>query len=76
MRRRSDRQIIQAKLAEWDITLTEKELNELLPAYRYLLRSHKIIEDMLHQRKVADGMIWPESEPLQTYCIEKEEGPR
>ena len=38
MGRPTNRETIVAKLGEWGITLSESELDELLPAYENLLR--------------------------------------
>ena len=74
MTKQANRQIIVAKLAEWDITLSDSELEQLLPAYENLLRWQGVVEEMLRQRKIAEGMTWPESEPLLIHSIEKKGG--
>ena len=76
MEGRTNREVVVAKLAEWGITLSESELDQLLPAYDSLLSWQGIVEEMLRGRKIADGMIWPESEPLLIHCIEKKGEPR
>jgi len=70
--RMDNREMIVAKLAEWGIKLTDSELEQLLPAYENLLRWRGIVEDMLQSRKIADGMVFAESEPLLIHAIEKE----
>jgi hypothetical protein len=65
------KEIVIAKLAEWGIRLTDSELDQLVPAYEDLLRGQAVIEDMLQSRKIADGMIFPESEPLLIHAIDK-----
>lgn len=72
MGRQTSRETVVAKLAEWGITLSESELDELVPAYENLLRWQGVVEKMLRQRQIADGMIWSESEPLLVHCIQKE----
>ena len=74
MAKPTNRETIVAKLAEWGITLSESELDVLLPPYENLLRWQGVIEKMLRQRKIAEGMTWPESEPLLIHSIEKKGG--
>lgn len=74
MTRQTNRETIVAKLAEWGITLTESEIDVVLPAYENLLRWQGVIEKALRQRKIAEGMTWPESEPLLIHHIEKKGG--
>ena len=76
MGRPTDRETIVAKLAEWGITLSECELNELLPAYENLLRWQGILEEMLRGREILEGRIMPESEPLLIHGIERKGGQR
>ena len=71
-----NRETVVAKLAEWGIKLTNNELDQLLPAYENLLRWQEVVEDMLRSRKIADGMVYPESEPLLVHAIEKEGQPQ
>ncbi len=71
MAKQTNRQIIVGKLGEWGITLSESELDQLLPVYENLLRWQGIVEEMLRSRPIAPGMIWPESEPILIHCIEK-----
>jgi len=63
--------IIAAKLGEWGMTLTESEIDQLVPAYDNLLRWQEVVHGMLRSREIADGMIFPESEPLLIYAPEK-----
>ena len=65
-------EIIAAKLAEWNLTLTDEQLAQLVPAHENLLRWQKVVEDFVHNRQIADGMTIPESEPLLVHAIEKE----
>ena len=59
MTKQENRETIVAKLAEWGITLSDSELEQLLPPYENLLRWQGVIEKMLRQRKIAEGMVWP-----------------
>ena len=74
MGKQTNRDTVVAKLAEWGITLSDGELDELVAAYDNLLRWQDIVEDMLRYRKIADGMIWPESEPPLIFSMEKKGG--
>lgn len=65
------REIVIAKLAEWGIKLSDSEIDQLVPAYEDLLRGQAILEDMVQSRKIADGMVFPESEPLLIHALEK-----
>lgn len=66
--------IIAAKLSEWGMTLTDSELDQLVPAYDNMLRWQEVVHSMLHSRPIADGMQFPESEPLLVHALEKEGG--
>ena len=70
----SSREAVVAKLAEWDITLSENELDQLVPSYENLLHWQGILIEMLHQKKLTEGMSMPASEPLTIHCIEKKGG--
>ena len=70
------KQIIAAKLAEWGLTLSDAELAQLVPAQENLLRWQSLLEEMLHSRKMADGMSFPESEPIVIHALEKKGVPR
>jgi hypothetical protein len=63
--------LIAAKLTEWGLRLTDGELAQLVPAYDNLLRWQEVVTDMLRSRKIAAGMMFPESEPLLIHAIEK-----
>ncbi len=65
------RELIRAKLAEWDLTVSESELEQLLPTYDNLLRWQRVLESMARSRKIGDGMSIPESEPVTIHAIEK-----
>ena len=64
--------IIAAKLAEWDIILTDSEIEQMVPAYDNLLRWQGVVHSMLRSRQIADGMQFPESEPLLIHALEQE----
>ncbi len=66
-----NKDIIAAKLAEWDLHLTDTELEQLVPAYENLIRWQGTVEDMLRSRKIADGMQFPESEPIFIHALDK-----
>jgi hypothetical protein len=63
--------IIAAKLSEWGMRLTDSELAQLVPAADNLLRWQEVIREMLRSRTIADGMVFPDSEPLLVHAIEK-----
>jgi hypothetical protein len=66
--------IIVAKLAEWGLQLTDGELEQLVVPYENLIRWQGTVEDMLHSRKIAEGMQFPESEPIFTHALDKKGG--
>ena len=66
-----NKDIIAAKLAEWDLHLTDTELEQLVPAYENLIRWQGTVEDMLRSRKIVDGMQFPESEPIFIHALDK-----
>lgn len=66
-----NKDIIAAKLAEWDLHLTDTELEQLVPAYENLIRWQGIVEDMLCARKIAEGMQFPKSEPIFIHALDK-----
>lgn len=66
------RVFIAAKLAEYDVKVSDNELDELLPAYEHLLRWQKVIEAMLLWEDIGEGMVKPASEPALIYRVEKE----
>lgn len=66
--------VIAAKLSEWGLHLTDGELEQLVVPYENLLRWQGIVEDMLRTRPIADGMAFPESEPLLTHALDKKGG--
>jgi hypothetical protein len=65
------RDTIGARLAEWGLTLTDRELDELVPAYENLLRWQRVLEEMMQSKKLVDGMTAPASEPILIHAIER-----
>jgi predicted metal-dependent hydrolase len=65
------KETIVAKLAEWGLTLTEREIDQLVPAYENLLRWHGVLEGMMQSKKLVEGMTAPASEPILTHAIER-----
>ncbi len=66
--------IIVAKLAEWSLELSDDEIEQLVEPYETLLRWRGTVEDMLRARPIADGMQFPESEPLLIHALDKKGG--
>ena len=65
------KETIVARLAEWGLTLTEREIDQLVPAYQNLLRWQCVLEDMMQSKKLVDGMTAPASEPILIHAIER-----
>jgi hypothetical protein len=65
------RETIVARLAEWGLTLSEGEIDQLVPAYENLLRWQGVLEDMMHSKKLVEGMTAPASEPILIHAIER-----
>ena len=65
------RETIVARLAEWGLTLSEREIDQLVPAYENLLRWQGVLEDMMHSKKLVEGMTAPASEPILIHAIER-----
>lgn len=63
------RDLIRAKLGEFDLEVSEADLDELVPAYEALLRQQKIVEGMLESRPMTAGMSMPLSEPILVHNI-------
>ena len=66
--------IIAAKLAEWNLELTDAELDQLVTPYENLLRWQGVVEDMRHSRQLVEGMSIPESEPVMIHALDKKGG--
>src|SRR5947209_13682857 len=69
--RMDSKQLISSKLAEWGLTLSNAELDQLAPAYEKLLRWQGMLEQMLQSRPIADGINFPESEPIVIHALER-----
>src|SRR5882724_7016734 len=65
------RETIVARLAEWGLTLSEREIDQLVPAYENLLRWQGVLEDMMHSKKLVEGMTAPASEPILIHAHER-----
>ena len=65
---------IAARLAEWDLELTEAELDKLVVPYENLLRWQRVVEDMRQSRQLVEGMSIPESEPVLVHALDKKGG--
>ena len=65
------KEIIAARLAEWNLKLSDAELEQLVPAYQNLIRWQAALENMLRSRKIAEGMNFPESEPIMIHALDK-----
>jgi hypothetical protein len=63
--------VIAARLADWNLELSDSELEQLVPAYQNLIRWQTALEGMLRSRKIADGMNFPESEPITIHALDK-----
>jgi hypothetical protein len=68
--------LIAARLAEWNLALTDAELNQLVRPYENLLRWQRVVEDMRQSRQLVEGMSVPESEPLLIHALDKKGGAR
>jgi len=65
------KETIAARLAEWNLKLSDGELDQLVPAYHNLLRWQAMLEKMLRSRQIAAGMNFPESEPITIHALDK-----
>lgn len=70
------RDTIAARLAEWGLTFTDRELDELVPAYENMLRWQSVLEEMMESKRLVDGMSAPASEPILIHAIERKGGAR
>jgi hypothetical protein len=66
-----EKQVIAAKLAEWNLTLSDSEIGQLVPVYQKLLGWQSTLEGMLHSRQIAAGMNFPESEPITIVALDR-----
>ncbi len=62
---------IAAKLSEWDLELSDAELDQLVAPYENLLRWQKVVEGMRQSRSLVEGMSVPESEPLLIHALDR-----
>jgi hypothetical protein len=65
------KEVIAAKLAEWNLTLSDSELEQLVPAYERLVNWQSLLESMVRSRKIAAGMNFPESEPITIHALDR-----
>jgi hypothetical protein len=65
------KETIVARLAEWGLALTEREIDQLVPAYENLLRWQGMLEGMMQSKKLVEGMTAPASEPILIHAIER-----
>jgi hypothetical protein len=70
------KQVIAARLAEWRLTLSDSEIEQLAPAYEKLLGWQSVLEGMLRSRKIAAGMNFPESEPITIVALDRKTVPQ
>jgi hypothetical protein len=68
------KQVIAARLAEWNLTLSDAEIEQLVPAYEKLAGWQSMLEGMLRSRRIAVGMNFPESEPIATVALDRKGG--
>ena len=66
--------LIAAKLSEWNLELSDAELDQLVSPYENLLRWQNVVEDMLRSRTLVEGMSVPESEPLLIHALDRKAG--
>ena len=62
-------EIVKAKLAEWNITPSEEDLAQLIPAYENLMVWQQVVEEMLESRPMSDGMEMPTTEPVAIHDL-------
>jgi hypothetical protein len=70
------KQVIVARLAEWNLKLTDSEIEQLIPAYERLLGWQSVLEAMLRSRTIAAGINFPESEPITIVALDRNGGPK
>jgi hypothetical protein len=64
------KQIIAARLAQWNLTLSDSEIEQLVPAYEKLIAWQSVLEAMLRSRQIAAGMNFPLSEPIAIVALD------
>jgi hypothetical protein len=70
------KELIAARLAEWNVALSDSEIEQLVPAYQKLQEWQSVLEGMLRSRKIAPGMNFPESEPMTIVALDRKGGSR
>jgi len=70
------KELIAARLADWHLTLSDAEIDQLVPAYERLLGWQAMLEGMLRSRRIAAGMNFPESEPITIVALDPKGGRR
>jgi len=68
------KQVIAARLAQWNLALTDSEIEQLVPAYEKLIAWQSVLEAMLRSRKIAPGMNFPQSEPITIFALDHKTG--
>ena len=64
-------ELIAARLAEWDLRLSDAEIDQLVPAYEKLLEWQSVLEGMQRSRQIAAGMNFPQSEPITIVALDR-----
>jgi hypothetical protein len=68
------KEVIAARLAEWNLALSDSEIEQLVPAYERLVGWQSMLEGMLRSRQIAPGMNFPESEPITIVALDRTGG--
>jgi hypothetical protein len=71
----NSKELIAARLAEWHLTLSDAEIDQLIPAYERLVGWQSALEGMLRSRQIAAGMNFPLSEPIAIVALDRKRGP-
>jgi hypothetical protein len=71
----NSKELIAARLAEWHLTLSDAEIDQLIPAYERLVGWQSALEGMLRSRQIAAGMNFPQSEPIAIVALDSKGGP-
>jgi hypothetical protein len=71
----NSKELIAARLAEWHLTLSDAEIDQLIPAYERLVGWQSVLEGMLRSRQIAAGMNFPQSEPIAIVALDRKGGP-
>jgi hypothetical protein len=70
----NSKELIAARLAEWHLTLSDAEIDQLIPAYERLVGWQSALEGMLRSRQIAAGMNFPQSEPIAIVALDRKGG--